>query len=66
MSIVLDEQYVSQVHCRSFIRDGSVFAADLGSTNGTWVNGQRLKVVDHVLQPNDEITIGRFKLRFEL
>lgn len=40
-SIVLDEQYVSQVHCRIFIRDGSVFAEDLGSTNGTWVNGSR-------------------------
>lgn len=40
-SIVLDEQYVSQVHCRIFIRDGSVFAEDLGSTNGTWVNGTR-------------------------
>lgn len=40
-SIVLDEQYVSQVHCRIFVRDGSVFAEDLGSTNGTWVNGSR-------------------------
>lgn len=40
-SIVLDEQYVSQVHCRIFVRDGAVFAEDLGSTNGTWVNGSR-------------------------
>ncbi|MFN7151503.1 MAG: FHA domain-containing protein [Microthrixaceae bacterium] len=40
-SIVLDEQYVSQVHCRIFIRDGAVFVEDLGSTNGTWVNGSR-------------------------
>jgi pSer/pThr/pTyr-binding forkhead associated (FHA) protein len=40
-SIVLDEQYVSQVHCRVFVREGSVFAEDLGSTNGTWVNGSR-------------------------
>ena len=40
-SIVLDEQYVSQVHCRLFVRDGSVFVEDLGSTNGTWVNGTR-------------------------
>jgi pSer/pThr/pTyr-binding forkhead associated (FHA) protein len=40
-SIVLDEQYVSQVHTRIFIRDGSLFVEDLGSTNGTWVNGSR-------------------------
>jgi len=39
--IVLDEQYVSQVHTRMFSRDGSVFVEDLGSTNGTWVNGTR-------------------------
>lgn len=39
--IVLDEQYVSQVHTRLFTRDGSVFVEDLGSTNGTWVNGSR-------------------------
>jgi pSer/pThr/pTyr-binding forkhead associated (FHA) protein len=40
-SIVLDEQYVSQVHARAFVRDGSLFVEDLGSTNGTWVNGSR-------------------------
>ncbi|MGI9578610.1 MAG: FHA domain-containing protein [Microthrixaceae bacterium] len=40
-TIPLDEQYVSQVHTRVFERDGQVFAEDLGSTNGTWVNGVR-------------------------
>lgn len=40
-SLVFDEQYVSQVHSRIFTRDGSVFVEDLGSTNGTWVNGAR-------------------------
>jgi hypothetical protein len=40
-SLVFDEQYVSQVHARIFVRDGSVFVEDLGSTNGTWVNGAR-------------------------
>ena len=38
---MFDEQYVSQVHSRIFTRDGSVFVEDLGSTNGTWVNGAR-------------------------
>ena len=40
-SLVFDEQFVSQVHSRIFVRDGSVFVEDLGSTNGTWVNGTR-------------------------
>jgi pSer/pThr/pTyr-binding forkhead associated (FHA) protein len=40
-NLVFDEQYVSQVHTRIFLRDGAVFVEDLGSTNGTWVNGAR-------------------------
>jgi len=56
-SIVLDEQYVSQVHCRVFIRDGSSFAEDLGSTNGTWVNGSRA-VGQMPARPGDRIQIG--------
>jgi pSer/pThr/pTyr-binding forkhead associated (FHA) protein len=56
-SIVLDEQYVSQVHCRIFIRDGSVFAEDLGSTNGTWVNGSRA-VGQMPARLGDRIQIG--------
>lgn len=56
-SIVLDEQYVSQVHCRIFIRDGAVFAEDLGSTNGTWVNGSRA-VGQMPARLGDRIQIG--------
>lgn len=39
--LVFDEQYVSQVHTRIFSREGAAFVEDLGSTNGTWVNGAR-------------------------
>lgn len=56
-SIVLDEQYVSQVHTRIFIRDGSVFVEDLGSTNGTWVNGNRA-VGQMPARLGDHIQIG--------
>lgn len=56
-SIVLDEQYVSQVHARVFIRDGSVFVEDLGSTNGTWVNGSRA-VGQMPARPGDRIQVG--------
>lgn len=56
-SIVLDEQYVSQVHCRMFVRDGSVFAEDLGSTNGTWVNGTRA-VGQMPVRLGDRVQVG--------
>lgn len=56
-SIVLDEQYVSQVHARVFIRDGSLFVEDLGSTNGTFLGNQ--KVEDPVeLRHGERIRIG--------
>jgi hypothetical protein len=46
-------------------RSGSGFViTDLGSTNGTYVNGERL-VVDHRLADGDIITVGSVSLRFE-
>lgn len=34
-----DDTYVSQTHARVFQRDGMAFVEDLGSTNGTYLNG---------------------------
>jgi pSer/pThr/pTyr-binding forkhead associated (FHA) protein len=56
-TIVFDEQYVSQVHTRVFRREGAVFVEDLGSTNGTWVNGVRA-VGQMPGRPGDRIQIG--------
>jgi hypothetical protein len=56
-SIVLDEQYVSQVHARVFVREDQVFVEDLGSTNGTWVNGSRA-MGQMPARPGDRIQIG--------
>lgn len=55
--LVFDEQYVSQVHTRIFSRDGAVFVEDLGSTNGTWVNGSRA-VGQMPARLGDRIQIG--------
>src|SRR5204863_5406650 len=35
-----DDTFVSQVHARLYRRDGDVYVEDLGSRNGTFVNGQ--------------------------
>ena len=34
------DTFVSQVHARAFDRDGTLFVEDLGSRNGTYVNGK--------------------------
>lgn len=54
---------VSRHHCAFTIDDYSVRLRDLGSTNGTLVNGNRLRGETH-LKAGDRVTIG--KLVFEL
>jgi hypothetical protein len=60
-SLVFDERFVSQVHCRIFLRDGSVFVEDLGSTNGTWVNGARV-VGQMPARLGDRVQVGNVVL----
>ena len=38
----VEDAYTSNLHARLFRRDGSVWVEDLGSTNGTWVNAERI------------------------
>ena len=55
---VLDDTFVSSVHCRIF-RDeaGNAIVEDLGSTNGTYLNGDRIHV-PKPLHQGDRIQIG--------
>jgi adenylate cyclase len=50
---------ISGMHCQFCFRDGYWFVRDLGSTNGTKVNGHR--VVEKILHPEDEVSIGKRK-----
>lgn len=55
---------ISRRHCR-VVPDGSRFLVDdLGSSNGTFVNGSRIRTSTQ-LQPGDEIRIGPHRIRFE-
>jgi len=49
---------VSRRHCQFEINDKEVVLTDLGSSNGTFVNGRRIVDEDVVLKPGDRITIG--------
>src|SRR5262245_8444542 len=57
---------VSGKHCELFLTDGIWNIRDLGSTNGTKVNGQQVPV--KALRPGDEITIAkrRFTIQYSL
>ncbi len=53
----IDDTYASQQHARLFGRNGSWYVEDLGSTNGTFVNEQKL-AAPAMVQPGDRIRIG--------
>lgn len=53
---------VSLRHARLDYRDGQWIITDLGSKNGTYVNGQR--VHQRILTPGDVIQIGNTRMRF--
>ncbi len=60
----IDHKSVSKRHCVLVKTDGLVLIRDLGSTNGTRVNGQR--VLRGSLLPNDDLSVAnfRFTLKF--
>src|SRR6476646_4047854 len=60
----LDHKSVSKLHCVIVKTDGLLLVRDLGSTNGTRVNGQRVRRA--ALLPNDRLKIAslRFKIDF--
>lgn len=53
-----DDPYVSQVHARIFVKDGTVMVEDLGSTNGTYLNRRRITAPAEV-QRGDRVKIGK-------
>ena len=57
----LDHKSVSKLHCVIVKTDGLLLIRDLGSTNGTRVNGQRIRRA--ALLPNDKLTIANFHYR---
>lgn len=52
-----DDHYVSQLHLRVYDYEGQPMVEDLGSTNGTYHNGNKL-VGSRLLHPGDRIQVG--------
>ena len=62
--IALPDEAASARHATLAVDDGEWWIEDLGSTNGTLVNGVRIAKRER-LRPGDEIAIGRVALRLE-
>ncbi len=63
-SLVVDDPAVSRKHFEVVASENSYKWKDLGSTNGTFINGQ--KMLSGELHPGDTVQIGRTIFRFEI
>ena len=61
-TLVLNDDYASTYHARIFPQDGQWLVEDLGSTNGTFVNGQPMRRV--ALTDGTNVTLGRTTMVF--
>ena len=62
--VVLDHPNVSRRHAAFEVVDGTIVLRDLGGSNGTYVNGARLRGARPLI-PGDRIDIGPFELTFD-
>src|SRR5213596_3144591 len=57
------EPSVSSHHCEVLLRGSDIVVRDLNSTNGTYINGE--KVTESVLKPGQVLRLGQIEMRLE-
>ena len=60
-----NSSWVSRQHCILHVGDDGIHLKDLGSTNGTLVNGRRI-MSEHYLNDGDDVQIGPLVFRLSL
>ena len=60
-----DSEWISRQHCLLIVDEAEVRLRDLGSTNGTLINGRRLQG-ECVLHPQDTLQLGPLELRLDV
>jgi len=64
-NVIIDDTYASQQHARIFEHNGTYCVEDLGSTNGTYVNGRKISYPLE-LRVGDRIKIGKTVFEFRI
>jgi hypothetical protein len=62
--LIVDDPQVSRHHCQLKLQHGAYALADLGSRNGSWVNGHQVNEV--ALGPGDRIRIGSTEIEYQV
>ena len=63
--LCLTDEFVSAKHCKIFSENGTFFLEDLGSTNGTTIDGMEVEEKS-VLKEGQSIQIGITVMKFHL
>jgi hypothetical protein len=63
--IPIEDRFASARHARIYERDGFAYVQDMGSTNGTYLNGKRLDSPE-LLRTDDRIRIGDTEFRYAI
>jgi pSer/pThr/pTyr-binding forkhead associated (FHA) protein len=63
-AVLSGDDFASSHHARVEAQRDGIWILDLGSTNGTWVNGERMDG-RRKLREGDRVKIGQTELRFE-
>jgi predicted component of type VI protein secretion system len=62
----LESEFVSGYHCVLLLDDYTVRVRDLGSTNGTFMNGRRIGTSEMILLQDDMISIDKLTFQIDL
>jgi len=62
--IPVDDPFASSAHARVFSRGDYMYVEDMGSTNGTYLNGRQLRQAER-LKVADLVRIGDSEYRYE-
>ena len=63
-NVVVDDAFASGAHARLIFRGRVWYLEDLGSTNGTWLNGSRISS-PAPLGYGDEVQVGQVRFRLD-
>lgn len=61
--VTVEDEFASNLHTKIYQAEGRYYVEDLGSTNGTYVNGRRIHYPTE-LRSGDRIKIGRTVMEF--
>lgn len=59
VEVLIPSEIVSKRHAKITARDGKIYISDMGSTNGTYINGEKAGATDIEVTPDDRVQLGK-------